>query len=210
MKAFDAVTDDIEKTAPNQLAACMSQAEQNMLRKYLSHARIYLEFGVGGSTGIAAEQPGLTIIGLDSHPDWIARCKTDPRIAKVNEDNRLTLHHVDIGKVGDWGYPVEPAAAQRWPRYSLDIWKKLGTLSPDFVFIDGRFRVSCLLQTLLNLPDVGHVLIHDFWDRPHYHGVLDFVDVIDRVGQLGVFKPKADMDLRALGKMASVSLMDAR
>lgn len=195
---------------PNLLAACMSKPEQVMLRHYLGKARVVLEFGVGGSTGIAAEQPGVHLIGIDSHPDWIARCKLDPRIAKLDVENRLNLFHVDIGPVGNWGFPTDTASAAKWPRYSLDIWKQLGGKVPDFVFVDGRFRLSCALQTLLNLPNVKHLCIHDFWSRDHYAGILDFVDVIDRDGELAVFRPKPEIDMRALGQMACKHLLDRR
>ena len=195
---------------PNLLKACMSKDEQAMLEKYLARATVVLEFGVGGSTGIAAQQPGIQLIGIDSHPDWIARCKKDPRIARLDADNRLSLYHVDIGPVGDWGFPIDPASAPKWPRYSLDIWSKLGGRKPDFVFVDGRFRLSCALQTLLNLPDVQYLCIHDFWSRDYYAPILDFVEVVDRVGELGVFRPKPDLDLRALGQMASKKIFERR
>lgn len=207
---MSAVTQSTDTTSAEKLSACMSGAEQTMLRKYLSQASMVLEFGVGGSTGIAAEQPGIRMVGLDSHPDWIARCKKDPRIAILDQEKRITLHHVDIGKVGDWGFPTDPAAAPRWPRYSLEIWNKLGGQKPNLVFVDGRFRLSCALQALLHLPDLKYLIMHDFWSRSHYSGVLNFVDVVERVEELGVFTPKKDLDLRALGKMASATLMDPR
>lgn len=59
-------------------------------------------------------------------------------------------------------------------------------------------------------PDWIALCMHDFWGREQYHPVLDFVDVVERVDQMGIFKPKRVMDLRRLGVLASQHLLDAR
>lgn len=201
---------DTPSPAASYLAACMSPAEKATYQRYLREASVVLEFGIGGSTGLAAEVPGIKLIGIDSHPDWIAKCRQDPRIAALNADRRLKLFHVDIGPVGNWGIPTDPASARKWPAYSLDVWSKLGSWKPDFVFIDGRFRLSCALQSVINLPQARYICMHDFWSRDHYAPILDFVEVIDRVGELGVFRPKPDLDLRACFRLACRHLLDAR
>ncbi|WP_306133278.1 hypothetical protein [Roseivivax marinus] len=195
---------------PARLAACLSTDEHRVMRDHLSRARVLLEFGIGGSTGLAAEYDLEHQFGVDSHPDWIAHCLRDPRIAEKHAQGRVSLHRVDIGPVGDWGIPTDPSCARRWPAYSLDIWSRLEGREPDFVFVDGRFRLSCALQALLRLPFLPVLGFHDFWDRPHYHTVLEFTDVVERTGQLVILTPKRDMDLRALAIAASATLIDSR
>ncbi|MEZ5714393.1 MAG: hypothetical protein R3D85_03995 [Paracoccaceae bacterium] len=194
----------------NWLKPCMSQNEAAMYREYVGRAKMVLEFGIGGSTGIAAEVPGVKLIGIDSHPDWIARCKLDPRVAVLEREKRLDLKLVDIGTVGDWGMPTDPTSLRKWPTYSMGIWNQLNGRQPDFVFVDGRFRLSCALQTVLNLPQANYLVMHDFWSRDFYHPILEFVEVIDRVDELGVFRPKPDADLRKLAKVACRTLIDPR
>lgn len=201
---------EIQIKDPKVLRACMSADDQAMLRSYAEKATSVLEFGIGGSTGIFAEYEHLHLTGIDSHPDWIAHCNADPRIAALEAKGQLSLHHVDIGPVREWGFPADPATARKWPRYSLDIWQKLGSQEPDMVFVDGRFRLSCALQSLLRLPDLKYLSMHDFWNREHYFPILDFVTVLDRTDHLGVFAPRPDMDLRALGILASQQLLDPR
>ena len=164
-----------------------------MLRHYLAGATTVLEFGIGGSTAMAAETPGLRLVGVESHPNWIARCLRDPRVAAMQDEGRLRLHHVDIGPVKQWGYPRDRSHVRQWSRYARTIWDELDGWVPDFVFIDGRFRLSCALQTLIRLPQVAHLCLHDFWSRPEYAALLNFVDVADRIDDLGVFRPKPQL-----------------
>lgn len=192
------------------LPACMAKGEQALLREHLAQASVALEFGIGGSTGIAAEYPLDQLIGIDSHPDWIAQCHRDPRIAALAAKGKVALHHIDIGPVKEWGIPANAAHAAKWRHYSLAIWPKLGGHIPDFVFVDGRFRLSCALQSLLRLPSLKALGFHDFWDRPHYHPILDFTDVVAREGQLAILAPKPDIDFRILATMAFDTLFDAR
>lgn len=192
------------------LPACMAEGEQELLREYLAQASVVLEFGIGGSTGIAAEYPLDQLIGIDSHPDWIAHCHRDPRIAALASEGKVALHHIDIGPVKEWGIPASAAHAAKWRNYSLAVWSKLGAHVPDFVFVDGRFRLSCALQSLLRLPDLKALGFHDFRDRPHYHPILEFTDVIAREGQLVIVAPKPDIDFRKLATVAFDTLFDAR
>ena len=193
-----------------RLPACMAKGEQALLREQLARSSVVLEFGLGGSTGLAAEYPLDQLIGINSHPDWIAHCHRDPRIAALAAKGRVALHHIDIGPVKQWGIPASRAHEIKWRDYSLAIWSRLGPHTPDFVFVDGRFRLSCALQSLLRLPGLRALGFHDFWSRPEYHTVLEFTDVLDRDGELAIFAPKPDMDLRALAIAAFDTLFDAR
>ena len=50
--------------------------------------------------------------------------------------------------------------------------------SLDVALVDGRFRLQCALKLLPYMEGNGTVLIHDFWVRAPYHGVLKYYDVI--------------------------------
>ena len=76
-----------------------------------------------------------------------------------------------------WGYPV--GNPKQWPSYSNAITqigddvKKL-----DVVLIDGRFRVACALKIHSLIRDDCVVLFDDFMNRPFYHVVLDYYEIV--------------------------------
>jgi len=56
------------------------------------------------------------------------------------------------------------------------------------VLVDGRFRIACALQAALRVRNDCKILIHDFWNRPRYHILLDYLTLSERVDSLGVFQ----------------------
>ena len=80
---------------------------------------------------------------------------------------------------------------------------------PDLVFIDGRFRVACILTTLLRCRPT--IVVHDFWNKLKPYGeILEFLDVVHRVESLGVFSPRPDIDDTSLKKLLRTYLLDPR
>ena len=51
-----------------------------------------------------------------------------------------------------------------------------------------------LVRLIHNFDKNAIIIIHDFWNRECYHIVLDFLEFVDRVETLGVFKPKNRFD----------------
>ena len=59
---------------------------------------------------------------------------------------------------------------------------------PDFVLIDGRFRVACFL-TSLKLCNVGtNIIFDDYFVRPHYHIVEEIIKPIKSFGRQALFE----------------------
>jgi hypothetical protein len=46
--------------------------------------------------------------------------------------------------------------------------------------IDGRFRVACALKAFSVISDTCVVLFDDFLNRPQYHIVLEFYEVVEQ------------------------------
>jgi hypothetical protein len=168
----------------------MSAAERELFTRCLQHAKHYFEFGAGGSTVLAVEK-GLTVYGVESHPEWVAALK-----AKLGDACQLDV--VDIGPTGDWGLPTSKAASPRFPDYSRAI--QAHEKAFDLILVDGRFRVACTMTAIQHLlenhpqPRKARIFIHDFWNRPSYHLVLQFLDVVEQIDTAGVFRVKADLD----------------
>lgn len=148
-------------------------------------ARVILEYGSGGSTAMAAEMPGKTIVSVESDRvwangmrDWFAAHPT-PSVP--------VIHHADIGPTKDWGYPKQLRSHRKWAVYPVEIWDKPGFVAPDTVLIDGRFRVACFLTVLLKTQSPVTVLWDDYADRPHYHRVEDLLRPVAMAGRLARF-----------------------
>ncbi|GHU10622.1 hypothetical protein FACS189449_00440 [Alphaproteobacteria bacterium] len=171
----------------------MSFNERNMFKKYLSDATRYLEFGSGGSTIAALMYFGVPVISVDSSKEWFDHMVADFPVIKNNENSvRLSLHHVDIGKIKGWGWPEDSSGRARYPNYSSSVFSIEDAKNSDLVLVDGRFRVACILSVLLNTKPDTIIMVHDFWNREHYHSILKYVDVVDRVDTLGVFRRKKE------------------
>ncbi len=95
--------------------------------------------------------------------------------------------YVNIGETLEWGFPVGNNT-DAWLHYPEAIHNK----HPSVVLVDGRFRVACVLQTLLTVSHHDlRIIVHDFFNRPYYHEILQVVDLIHCVDSLAVFKPKS-------------------
>src|SRR5947207_9265511 len=122
----------------------MSDAEAALFVQLLSTGKCYLEWGSGGSTLAAARSNSTHIVSVETDIAWIERLKQNEEIANAVATKRLTFRHVDIGPVGQWGFPASETKIRNWPKYALD-----PLVSTDFdydlILIDRRFRNHCLL-----------------------------------------------------------------
>lgn len=170
----------------------MTAAEVGQIELQLAGRDALLEFGCGGSTIVAARQV-QRIVSVDSDFAWLDKVAAELIDAPV-EFNPV---HADIGPVGEWGFPTSEGHIRHWPSYHAQVWRHLRG-SPDAVLIDGRFRVACLLQSIIHCKPDCIFLFHDFNDRPHYHGVLKHADVLARVDTLAVLRAKQQIDGKAV------------
>ncbi len=162
----------------------MTKDELECFRRYLSKAKNYLEFGCGGSTRLAAKAENIdTIWSVESDAIWVENLK------KEIDADRVTFQCPDLGPIGKWGIPTDREKRSEWPRYHSEIWELLDPSTLDLVLIDGRFRVACVMQTVLRVKADCTIMIHDFWNRPKYHHVLPFLNEKERVDSFGVFEP---------------------
>lgn len=146
----------------------------------------FLEYGCGGSTLLALERGVRNVISVDSDLGWVERVRIRARTVGAI----LHLSHCDIGPVGEWGYPVGWSRTKAFYQYSTLPWQvaRQHNLVPELVLIDGRFRVSSFLYTLVAAREGTPILFDDYRDRPEYHVVEKFCDVSEMHGRMAVFK----------------------
>jgi hypothetical protein len=157
----------------------------------LRKAKLYLEFGAGGSTTLASELEVPTVsVESDAH---FAKALT----RALDSHASVKIVHADIGATGTWGWPLftrlTPARLAKWKGYSLAPWKLLPTSSfPDFILVDGRFRRACALETARRAAMGGHdavLMFDDYFNegRTYYHSVSRFLGPSRRVGRAAFF-----------------------
>lgn len=152
--------------APNDL---------QLFYRYLDRATNYFEFGSGGSTYQASIRAGIqSVHSVESDPGWFGKMsKTLAGNCKV----RMTYVNMNT-QPNTWGAPGPRSTLAQWLNYSNQILDEKE--NPDLILIDGRFRVACCLKSYDKVADNGYIIFDDFLDRPHYHVVLAYFDVIDK------------------------------
>jgi hypothetical protein len=174
----------------------MEPSEVQELARHLVRARVYLEFGSGGSTLVALNAGVQQCYSVDSDAQWIEQLRLDPEIQRAEREGRLTFHVADVGPVGAWGFPTG-ASNGTWRNYALGVWSVVRR-SPDLVLIDGRFRTACGAAALLRCPVGTTFMIHDYDvgepKRANYLLLANLAEMITVVGSLAVFRKHISFD----------------
>lgn len=181
-------------------APTLDPAALERWRAALNGADVYLEYGAGGST--------LEAVGRVRH---VVSVETDRRYmdavaARVSAaPGGATFHPVpvDIGWTSKWGRPVMATPTRhrvgRWREYPAAPWALLEqrALVPDFIFVDGRFRVASILESFCRLPEGSDCLImlDDYERRADIYGaVLPFAEQVETAGRAIAFRRKQSFD----------------
>ncbi|MEY9170033.1 hypothetical protein ABIF29_002414 [Bradyrhizobium elkanii] len=165
----------------------MSREEAELFLSFVRNSRDYVEFGTGGSTVIASKHVTNSILSIDSSQDWLDQ--VDRACASARTKPHLTF--IDIGRTGDWGFPVDPSTKPRWPDYHSTIWETPRSADADLYLVDGRFRVACFAQIVLHCSPTAIIGMHDFSSRPAYHCVREIAREIATAGDMSFFMPLA-------------------
>jgi hypothetical protein len=192
----------VQQTLPAKLGPPrMSSAERELFEKTLKAGRHrYAEFGMGGSTLMAAKQNFETLVCIDSDRNWVKAVQLHEDMAPLIANGRAALLHADIGPTKAWGNPADNSAMKRWPDYLGTMWAEWARRQqfPDLVFVDGRFRVSCALSTALlyltrmNKSPPPLIMMHDLMEaRRAYQKIFEFLHVEEHAESLYVMTPKA-------------------
>lgn len=153
----------------------MSHDDMLMFYRYLAKSKSYFEFGSGGSTYQASIRENIQrIISVESDFEWHTKLKS------IVKNPLIQFVYCDIKTIpNNWGHPGKGSTADELRKYSGAI-QIYGDKTVDFVLIDGRFRVACCLKCFDIISDTCVIAFDDFLDRPHYHIVLNFYDIVER------------------------------
>ncbi|MCK5747244.1 MAG: hypothetical protein KAH44_13565 [Oricola sp.] len=188
-------------------------AETNaFFNERIRSTKVYLEYGAGGATLIAASHAELVVsVESDSHYRELVRGMVSERDCKAE----VNVLHGAIGPTGPWGAPLFRVGntALSGSNYVLAPWRALARCNrkADFVLIDGRYRVACLLTGILDpLGAEACYLFDDFRGRDYYHPVLAFTEIVERAGRSVVLRRKNELDEAACQALRSKSMHDWR
>jgi hypothetical protein len=162
---------------------------------FIKNSRIdtYLEYGAGESTKLAL-QIAHVVLSVENDREFLAG---------INNPGSAVFHpiYVNTGSTVQWGHPrfnrPTRRRVNRWKKYPQAPWDIMGHLGlvPDFILVDGRFRVACVLESLLRLPTKSgcQFLVDDFFDREEsYSPMLEFVCDVQSHDRAVSFKPASD------------------
>ena len=170
--------------------------DDSCFKSEIKHAKIYGEYGCGKSTSWVIRNTDCKVIAVDTSPAWIGSVRN----AHLGHEDRLDIHHADLGEVGAWGRPVGYQRNAVFPEYTDFLWTRANM--PDLVLIDGRFRVCCFL-TSLKFADPGtKIIFDDYTIRPHYHFIEKYTPRIRECGRqcLFIVPSKSTLDMHALDR----------
>ena len=190
-----------DKIIPTKFPICLTDKEQAVLSKYLKTAKIYLEYGSGGSTFLALINSNAKVYSVESDSAWLTHLRTYKIIRNAEKDKRLHLEHINIGQTTTWGTPINGRLRINYPQYSMAIFNQLHKQPIDFIFIDGRFRVACTLAAVAHSSATTRIAIHDYTFRAEYHIVEEFLDIEQIQDTLVIFRQKPNCTQKRLKQM---------
>lgn len=171
----------------------LAKNDKEMYYNYLNNCSCYFEYGSGGSTYQASIRSNIKkIYSVESDIVWYDKVKKN-----ITHPNFNYIYNEMDTKPNNWGYPGKNATKIQKINYSNQIrnLSKNEQDSIDLVFIDGRFRVACCLKCFDIIKDSCLIAFDDFLDRPEYHIVLEYFDIIDKTidNRMVILKKKTNV-----------------
>ena len=172
-----------------------SKNDKKIFYKYLNNTNVYFEYGSGGSTYQASIRKNIkTIYSVESDITW------KEKLNQIIKNPNINYIYSDIDTTPNtWGNPGKNATDIQKINYSNQITKlsKEEQDSIDLVLIDGRFRVACCLKCYNVIKDNCLIVFDDFLDRPFYHIVLEYFDIVEKTqdNRMVILKKKKNVNI---------------
>lgn len=189
--------------------AALDDEGRRCVAEFYDAARVAVEFGIGGSTRIAAKTGVGHLYSVETDPNWIEHIQSDPNVQALQAGRRVSFIHADVGPVKEWGYPVQMSSAAS-DAYLKGPWSQIPVDEVDFVLIDGRFRVATTVNASLRTDDHVIYAVDDYGDRTHYEELEELFDVVRRSGRVILLKKGRSWSLPAADAMLAKYRMDPR
>ena len=157
----------------------LAKNDKIIIYKYLNNAKVYFEYGSGGSTYQAGIRNNiLKIYSVESDKVWYDKLKK----ILIKNTNIQYIYNEMNSMPNNWGNPGPNSTQEQRINYSehIKLISKDEQKNVDLVFIDGRFRVACCLKCFDIINDNCLVIFDDFLNRIYYHIVLNYYDIVEK------------------------------
>tara|TARA_B100001057_G_scaffold276525_1_gene276774 strand:- start:374 stop:994 length:621 start_codon:yes stop_codon:yes gene_type:complete len=168
-----------------------SKEANDFFEKNLNKSKFYYEFGSGSST-LRADHLNIRFLSLELDKSFFNLIQK--KLIKKN------VQYIPIGPVGEFSYPLFKDKKKIFNYVnSIEFFFK-NIDYPDFILVDGRFRVACCLN-LLRFLDKDQfdmiILIDDFKNRNHYKILYEYfnIELVGRMALLTSTKKKFDQEV---------------
>jgi len=162
---------------------------------YRDLSGVILEYGSGGSSVLALKANSKNqLYSCETDSLWLSRLSTF--LTEEGLSDRFYPFHCDVGPTKQWGYPdfdQEPFNDVRGTQFLMSAWKPWSMLrsqkiNPDFILIDGRWRVPAFLAAVVNCQSPVKILFDDYLERKKYHVVESIQAPIRMIGRAALFE----------------------
>jgi len=151
----------------NNISIELFDGQSEDFKNFHDKCKIYAEYGCGLSTLYSVDIAKKQTYSVDTDNDWVQNIKKN-----ISNSSFLNLNYVDVGPTGNWGMPQTYSKRANFKSYLNNIWAY--DSKPDFILIDGRFRVASFL-TCLKFAESGTIIcFDDYINRKIYHVVEEF------------------------------------
>lgn len=182
----------------------LADDDKKLFYKYLDNINVYFEYGSGGSTYQASIRKNIkTIYSVESDIIWQKKLKKTITNTNIN----YIFNEMDT-KPNNLGRPGKNATNIQKINYSNQITKlsKEEQNSIDLILIDGRFRVACCLKCYDIIKNNCLIAFDDFLNRPEYHIVLEYFDIIEKSKDNSMVEKSKDNSMVILKKKKDVNI----
>ena len=149
----------------------MPDSQVSVIKSYLKPEHIMLEYGAGGST-IYFSQFVKKYISIEHDKQWVSNLKN----SKLLNNNTEIYYCPPNTQIK---LPVWTGSEKDFYNY-INYIDKIDNKKYDIVLIDGRARQFCAIKILNYIDENSIVFVHDFFERPRYHNILNYYNIIDQ------------------------------
>ena len=153
--------------------------EDELFKSLITNTDVYGEYGCGKSTIWVSKNFDINIYSVETDLFW------QKKTSETINDEKCEIYHADLGKVRNWGMPINYEREIFFHSYTDWIWKQKH--KPSIVLIDGRFRVCCFLTSLIYGNPGTKIIFDDYNLRYHYHYIEKYIKPVKKNKRQSLF-----------------------
>lgn len=155
-----------------------------LFKREIQNSLVYGEIGCGQSTYFASNLINIqAVYSVDSSLEWIDFVREN-----LIHKNKVHFFHIDFGPLDltKYGRPKSYIKINNLDYYALCVLKQ--KLHPDFILIDGRFRVFTFLNLILYANKPIRILFDDYTEERGFYKICEnIIEPIEKNSRQALF-----------------------